>query len=251
MTDIVKLEKVNKSYGGVVVAKDIDLVLYAGEIIGLIGPNGAGKTSLFNLISGITLPNSGTICFQDKKINDLSVVKRARLGISRTWQNTRLFYSMSVIDNLLIGSRDYKGESLWNTIFKPNELKRYRTKSKERAFHLLERVGLADQWSKQVSDFPYGQQKMVALARALMNDGTCLLLDEPMAGVETGIYDTMKSVIREEAKAGKAICIIEHSVSFIRDICDRAIFMFNGEIIAMGNVEDLLKNKILTEIYFG
>lgn len=251
MADTVRLEKVNKRFGGVVVADNIDMMLNAGDIIGLIGPNGAGKTSLFNLISGIVTPNSGTIYFQDKPINELSVYQRARLGISRTWQNIRLFQSMSVIDNLLIGSREYKGESIWQTLFKPNDLKRYSGALKEKALHLLERVGVADQWDTQVSEFPYGQQKLVGLARALMNDGTCLLLDEPMAGVEADVYDTMKTVVREEAKAGRAICVIEHAISFVKDLCDSAVFMFNGQIIAKGSVDNLLKNKELTEIYFG
>ncbi len=251
MADTVRLEKVNKRFGGVVVADNIDMMLNAGDIIGLIGPNGAGKTSLFNLISGIVTPNSGTIYFQDKPINELSVYQRARLGISRTWQNIRLFQSMSVIDNLLIGSREYKGESIWQTLFKPNDLKRYRETLKEKALHLLERVGLTDEWDTQVSEFPYGQQKLVGLARALMNDGTCLLLDEPMSGVEADVYDTMKTVVREEAKSGRAICVIEHTISFVKDLCDSAVFMFNGQIIARGSVDDLLKNKELTEIYFG
>jgi len=251
MTDVVRLEKVNKHFGGVVVADNINLVLNEGEIIGLIGPNGAGKTSLFNLISGIVTPNSGIIYFQGKPINEFPVYQRARLGISRTWQNIRLFQSMSVIDNLLIGSREYRGESIWQTLFRPKDLKRYSGSLKEKALHLLERVGLADQRDTQVSEFPYGQQKLVALARALMNNGTCLLLDEPMAGVEGDVYGTMKAVVREEAKAGRAICVIEHTISFVKDLCDSAVFMFNGQIISKGSVDDLLKNKELTEIYFG
>jgi ABC-type branched-subunit amino acid transport system ATPase component len=251
MTDTVRLEKVNKRFGGVVVAANIDITLSAGEIMGLIGPNGAGKTSLFNLISGIVIPNSGIIYFQGKPINEFPVYQRARLGISRTWQNIRLFQSMSVIDNLLIGCREYRGESIWQTLFRSKDLKRYSEGLGKKALRLLDRVGLADQWNTQVSEIPYGQQKLVGLARALMNDGTCLLLDEPMAGVEADVYDTMKAVVREEAKAGRAICVIEHTISFVKDLCDSAVFMFNGQIIAKGSVDDLLKNKELTEIYFG
>jgi ABC-type branched-subunit amino acid transport system ATPase component len=97
----------------------------------------------------------------------------------------------------------------------------------------------------------YGQQKLVGLARALMNNGQCLLLDEPMAGVEGRVHDTMKSIIRQEAAAGKAVCIVEHNVGFIRDLCDRAAFMFNGKIIAAGSVDSLLQDRRLTELYFG
>jgi ABC-type branched-subunit amino acid transport system ATPase component len=251
MAETIRLEKVNKHFGGVVVASNIDLVLNEGEILGLIGPNGAGKTSLFNLISGIVTPDSGIIYFKGQPINHLLIHQRARLGISRTWQNIRLFPSMTVIDNLLIGSREYKGESIWKALFTPYEIKQSSQTLRKKAFDLLKRVGLSDHWDKQVSEFPYGQQKLIALARALMNDGNCLLLDEPMAGVEADVYDTIKTIVREEAMAGRAICVIEHTISFIKDLCDSAIFMFNGQIIAQGSVDDLLKNKELAEIYFG
>ena len=251
MADVVTLERVNKHFGGVVVADNIDFVLKEGVVTGLLGPNGAGKTSLFNLISGVIAPDSGTIYFEGMPINESSVYQRARLGISRTWQQIRLFQSMSVIDNLMLGSRAYRGESLSQTLFTLGGLGRHRGALRESAFHLLERVGLADQVDTQASQLPYGQQKLVGLARALMNDGTCLLLDEPMAGIELDVFSTIKTVVREEAKKGRAICVIEHAISFVRDLCDGAVFMFSGQIIAEGSVDDLLADKELAHIYFG
>ena len=251
MADVVSLVQVNKHFGGVVVADNIDFELKAGTVTGLLGPNGAGKTSLFNLISGIVAPDSGAIFFEGLPITESSVYQRARLGISRTWQQNRLFQSMSVMDNLMLGSRAYRGESLSQTVFQPGGLTRQRGALTERALHLLERVGLPDQADALVSQLSYGRQKLAGLARALMNDGACLLLDEPMAGVEVDVHNTIKTVVRDEANKGKAICVIEHAISFVKDLCDGAVFMFNGRIIAKASVDVLLADKELTDIYFG
>jgi branched-chain amino acid transport system ATP-binding protein len=251
MSAVIELDGLCKSFGGIVVADDITLDMRKGEVLGLIGPNGAGKTSLFNLISGTVKPDAGDVRINGQPINAMSIADRARIGLSRTWQNIRLFKSLSVLDNLLIGPREYLGESLWQTLFQPRRLDRQREADSARAFALLEKVGLPHAWNKPVGDLPHGQQKLVGLARALMNDGDCLLLDEPMAGVEGQAYDTMQGVVREAARGGKAVCVVEHNVSFIKDLCDHAVFMFAGKIIAAGTVDELINNEQLTELYFG
>jgi branched-chain amino acid transport system ATP-binding protein len=251
MSAVIELQGLEKSFGGIVVADNVTLEIRRGEILGLIGPNGAGKTSLFNLISGIVKPDAGTISFNGQIINAMSIPERVRLGLSRTWQNIRLFGSMSVIDNLLIGPRHYEGESLWQVLFRPRLLDRARAAYADRAFEVLELVGLARMWNAPVGDLPHGQQKLVGLARALMNDGDCLLLDEPMAGVEGQAYQAMQRVVRDAAASGKAVCVVEHNVSFIKDLCDHAVFMFAGKIIASGTVDELIADEQLTELYFG
>jgi len=248
---VVGLEGVCKSFGGIIVADEVTLDIKRGEILGLIGPNGAGKTSLFNLISGIVRPDAGTIRLNDRAIDGMSVAGRVRLGLSRTWQNIRLFNSMTVLDNLLIGPRAYEGESLLRTLFQTRHLDQRRHAYADRAFDLLAQVRLRDAWDKPVGDLPHGQQKLVGLARALMNDGDCLLLDEPMAGVEGQAYEDMQRVVRNVASSGKAVCVVEHNVSFIKDLCDRAVFMFSGRIIASGTVDELISDERLTELYFG
>lgn len=251
MSSVLRIDGLHKAFGGIVVASNISLSIQAGQILGLIGPNGAGKTSLFNLIAGVIAPDSGRISLGDVRIDDLPVHKRARLGLSRTWQNIRLFKTMSVLDNLLISTRTYPGESMAATIFRPQALASERREAKERATHVLERVRLADTAEKIPTNLPFGQQKLIGLARALMNEGDCLLLDEPMAGVEGVAYETMKNIVREEAEKGRGLCVVEHNISFIRDLCDSAIFMFNGRLIASGTVEDLIRDRRLTELYFG
>jgi ABC-type branched-subunit amino acid transport system ATPase component len=229
-----RIVDVRKSFGGIVVADDIRLEIAAGEILGLIGPNGAGKTTLFNLITGIHSPDAGEMWLRERPLARLPVYKRARLGIARTWQHTRLFATLPVLDNLLMGPRDYPG-----------------TGAHERALAILARMGLDGAAAKLPGELPFGQQKLVGLARTLMNDGELLLLDEPMAGVEGQAYATMKQVVRDEAAAGRAVCVVEHNVSFIRDLCTRAVFMFNGRIEQSGTVEELLANDELAELYFG
>ena len=230
----IRVVGVRKHFGGIVVAEDINLEMKAGEILGLIGPNGAGKTTLFNLICGIHAPDGGEIYLGDRPLSRLPVYRRARLGIARTWQHVRLFPTLSVFDNLLTGPRDYPGKD-----------------SPARAVAILERIGLAAARDKMPGELPFGQQKLVGLARTLMNDGEVLLLDEPMAGVEGQVYETIKQVVRDEAAAGRAVCVVEHNVSFIRDLCTRAVFMFNGRIEQTGTVVELLASDKLAELYFG
>jgi branched-chain amino acid transport system ATP-binding protein len=230
----IRVVGVRKHFGGIVVAEDINLEMKPGEILGLIGPNGAGKTTLFNLICGIHAPDGGEIYLRDRPLARLPVYRRARLGIARTWQHVRLFPTLSVFDNLLTGPREYPGKD-----------------SPARAMAILERIGLAEARDKMPGELPFGQQKLVGLARTLMNDGEVLLLDEPMAGVEGQVYETIKQVVRDEAAAGRAVCVVEHNVSFIRDLCTRAVFMFNGRIEQTGTVEELLASEKLAELYFG
>jgi len=249
--EILRLEGVCKRFGGIVVADSISLSVASGEILGLIGPNGAGKTSLFNLISGVVPPDAGRIFLNGQTIENKPLYRRARSGVSRTWQHMRLFHSMTVLENLMIAPRSYPGESMLCALFGTAAVRKAEAEGRERAMSILERVGLLAAAQAMVVDLPFGQQKLIGLARALMNDGDCLLLDEPMAGVEGAAYRTMQLVVREEAAAGRAVCVVEHNVSFIKDLCNAAVFMAQGKILARGTVHELTQSQSLTELYFG
>lgn len=251
MTNILSIRGLQKSFGGIVVADDVTLSLEAGEIVGLIGPNGAGKTSLFNLISGIHHLDAGEIFLRERSIGDLPPYRRARAGIARTWQQVRLFKTMTVLENLLVAPREYGGESVFKVLFGGRAGRREQAALRQRAEAILARIGLAAMADKLVTELPYGQQKLIGVARALMNDGPCLLLDEPMAGVEGTAYETMKAIVREEAAAGRAVCVVEHNISFIKDLCNSAVFMANGRIMQTGTVAELFDNRLLTQLYFG
>jgi branched-chain amino acid transport system ATP-binding protein len=251
MREVIRLEAVHKCFGGIIVAQDINLTIDEGEILGLIGPNGAGKTSLFNLISGVVPLDAGRIFLAGRRIDRMPLYCRARAGISRTWQHMRLFHTMTVIDNLLVAPRVCRGEFLSKVLFSPKRMRREQLDIRDRALGLLRRLELDEAADTLVNELPFGQQKLIGLARALMHGGECLLLDEPMAGVEGRAYETMQSVVREEAAAGRAVCVVEHNISFIRDLCTRAVFMANGRIIQAGTVDELLGSSVLAELYFG
>jgi len=248
---MLEIKGLSKRFGGIVVADNIDLVLRPARILGLIGPNGAGKTSLFNLISGLYPANAGSVALDGKALDGLALHERARRGLARTWQHVRLFPSLSVLDNLIIGARHYPAESLVTLLFGPSRIRAAAQAARAKAHDILERIGLPHAADKSVGDLPYGQQKLVGVARALMNDARCLLLDEPMAGVEGQAYEAMQKIVREVAASGVAVCVVEHNIAFIRDLCDEAVFMFQGRILARGSIAQLIANPELTELYFG
>jgi branched-chain amino acid transport system ATP-binding protein len=251
VSPVLQVSGLSRRFGGIVVADEIELELRRGEIVGIIGPNGAGKTTLFNLLTGFVAPDRGSITLLSRRIERLAPHRRAACGIARTWQSPRLFASLSVLDNLLIADREYPGGSLMQSLFRVRHVAAAGSAAQRRAERLLDRAGLLPRSNALATRLSYGQQKLVGLARALMNEGRCLLLDEPMAGVEGRTHDTMQSIIREQAAEGKAICIVEHNVRFVRDLCTRAAFMFAGRIIASGSVDDLLADRRLTTLYFG
>jgi branched-chain amino acid transport system ATP-binding protein len=251
MGNVLEVRGLNKSFGGIVVARNVDLTLHGGRVLGLIGPNGAGKTSLFNLVCGVVKPDTGTVALDGAPLDRLRFHQRIHRGLSRTWQHVRLFPSLPVLDNLLIATRDYPGERLVNVLFGRRRLKAHDRLARDKAADILARMGLARVADALVSDLPYGQQKLVGVARALMGEAKCLLLDEPMAGVEGASYAAMQRVVREVADRGVAVCVVEHNVAFVRDLCDEAVFMFAGAIMARGSVAELIRNPQLTELYFG
>ena len=251
MADVLEVRGLNKSFGGIVVARDVDLTLHSGRVVGLIGPNGAGKTSLFNLISGVVKPDAGTVLLDGAPLDRLKFHQRIQRGLSRTWQHVRLFPSLPVLDNLLVATHDYPGERLLNVLFGRGRLKAHDRIAHDKATDILGRMGLANVADALVTDLPYGQQKLVGVARALMGEAKCLLLDEPMAGVEGASYAAMQRVVREVADRGVAVCVVEHNVAFVRDLCDEGVFMFAGAIMARGSVAELVRDPQLTELYFG
>jgi len=251
MAGVLEIRNMSKSFDGIVVADRIDLTLHAGHILGLIGPNGAGKTSLFNLVCGVVKPDAGTVSINGARLDGLKFHQRVRSGLGRTWQHVRLFPSLPVVDNLLIGTSNYPGESLFNILFGNARLKTHDGAAREKAKGVLAKIGLSKVADNLVSDLPYGQQKLIGVARALMGDAKCLLLDEPMAGVEGQAYQAMQRVVREVAESGVAVCVVEHNISFVRDLCDEGVFMFAGAIMARGRVAELIRDPQLTELYFG
>jgi branched-chain amino acid transport system ATP-binding protein len=248
---VLKLEGLEKRFGGVVAADRLSLSLRAGEVLGVVGPNGAGKSTLFNLICGTIPADAGAVLLGGRDISRMAAHRRARLGISRTWQHVRLFPSLSVLDNLVMGGRDYPGESLFAALLRPPGLHRAMAETTRAAEAALEDVGLSHRAGHRVAELSYGQQKLVGLARALMNDGPVLLLDEPLAGVDPRNQITMRKIIDQQATRGRAVCVIEHNIGVLRELAARMVFMFAGRAEAEGAPAAILSDPRLRRIYFG
>jgi branched-chain amino acid transport system ATP-binding protein len=177
-------------------------------------------------VSGIHAPNAGGVTLDGRPLDGLTLHERARRGLARTWQHVRLFPSLSVIDNVLIGARVYPAESLLTLMFQPARIRAAAESARAKADNILARMSLSRMADKSIGDLPYGKQKLIGVARALMNDAKCLLLDEPMAGVEGQAYETMQSIVREVAASGVAVCVVEHNMAFVRDLCDERCSCF-------------------------
>ncbi|MCC7425542.1 MAG: ATP-binding cassette domain-containing protein [Alphaproteobacteria bacterium] len=249
MTTALEVRGLTKRFGGIVVAESIAARFEAGRIVGLIGPNGAGKSSFFNLVTGVVPADAGAVLINGTDATRLPMHARARLGVARTWQHVRLFASLTVLENLMIAPRRYHAETPL-ALVAPGRHETER-RLRERAMAQLEKVRMVDFAQRRPGELSFGKQRLISLARALMNDGNVLLLDEPMAGVEGPAYEAIKALVRAEAAGGRAVCIVEHNISFVRDLCDSALFMFQGRILRAGTVSELIASPELTELYFG
>lgn len=240
-----------KVFGGVTAVNDVSLQLPAGKVTALVGPNGAGKTSLFNLLAGRTAPDRGEILLRSRDVTGHPPAELARRGLTRSFQDVRLFPSLSALDNIAVGVAQQPGESLWRLFFTPRTVARAEKDVRARAQYWLARFGIEELQASTIFALPYGQQKIVGLSRALVNDSEIVLLDEPLSGIEGPIADRTLEVIDELRKAGMTFCVVEHSVSILERIADSAYFMEAGAITAEGTIAELIAQPRLAEVYFG
>jgi branched-chain amino acid transport system ATP-binding protein len=232
-------EKVTKNFGGLAAVSDVNFYIDEGEIVGLIGPNGAGKTTLFNLVSAALVPKPGEIRFKGQKINGLSPYQICRLGIARTFQTVKIFSSMSVIDNVRIGSLFGAQKRL--SASEANNI----------AAESLEFVGLSEMARIPAGGLTLGYQKRLEVARALATKPSLLLLDEIMAGLnQTELNQAMELVKKIQGK-GITVMMIEHVMKAIMNICDRIIVLHHGQKIAEGTPQEVANSKTVIEVYLG
>jgi len=245
MTKIIEVNNVSKSYGGVIANKDVSLSVKKGTITGLIGPNGSGKTTLFNSIVGYHPIDSGSIKFENNEISNLQVQEIARLGMLRTFQQTRIYGEMNCVENMLISLPHRKMS--WRDRFASNTKTDY-----ERADHLLEFVGLYEKRFLRSGSLSFGQQKLLEFAMALMNEPTVLLLDEPTAGINptliNGLIDRLK---RANTEFGITLFIIEHNMRVIMNMADTIYCLAHGEMLASGTPDEIQNNQNVVDAYLG
>jgi branched-chain amino acid transport system ATP-binding protein len=245
MSLIIEVQGVSKAFGGVVANKEVSLSVKQGGITGLIGPNGSGKTTLFNSVVGYHPIDAGSIKFEGKEVSKLPVQEIARLGLLRTFQQTRIYGAMNGVENMLI-SLPHRKMSIWDA------LKSYSRADYERADHLLEFVGLYEKRKLKSGDLSFGQQKLLEFAMALMNEPTCLLLDEPTAGINpTLINGLIERLKRANTEFGITLFIIEHNMRVIMNMAETIYCMAHGEMLAQGTPDEIQNDQRVIDAYLG
>ncbi len=244
--------KVVKRFGGLVAVNKMDFHLEKGEIVSIIGPNGAGKTTFFNTLTGIYRPEEGQITFNGHSLLGLRPDQIAERGISRTFQNIRLFANLSVIENVLVGMHIHLRQSPVQTVLQVRAFKNEELSAERKAEDLLHYVGLRGVGNELAKNLPYGAQRRVELARALASDPLLLLLDEPTAGMNPQeTMDAVKLFRRIRDEKAVTVLLIEHDMRVVMNISERISVMDYGEKIAEGTPAEIGRNQRVIEAYLG
>jgi len=230
---ILDVRSVSKRFGGIQAVNNATLAIPEGIITGVIGPNGSGKSTLFNLITGLDYPDSGEIHFGGRNLAQLQPDVINRLGMGRTFQLTRLFGKMTVLENLVVVSRGSRGEA------------------GERAMELLHSLGLGGLWSEYAENLSYGQQKLVEFLRLSMSDPSLILLDEPFAGVNPIMEQKLLEQLHAWIEAGKTVLLTDHEMAIMMELCQEIFVLDYGEVIAHGSPEEVRADEGVMEAYFG
>ena len=248
---ILKANAITKSFGGLTAVNDVDFHIDEGEIVGLIGPNGAGKTTFFNIITGVYEPTSGEVIFLDEAINGLKPHEIATKGISRTFQNIRLFSSMTVFENILIGQYTRTVANLYNVIFKTKKAIKEQERATERTQNIINFLELEKHQNEIATSLPYGVQRKIEIGRALATEPKLLLLDEPAAGMNTQEKIEMQDLIRKIRDKGYTVLLIEHDMKLVMGISDRVSVLDYGHKIAEGKPQEIQNNEKVISAYLG
>ncbi len=248
---VLEVKGLSKAFGGLKAVDDFSISLEQGKVTALVGPNGCGKTTAFNLITGFLRPDKGKIFFNGRDITNYSAHRMPQFGIVRSWQDVRIFKEMTVLDNILIARQNQPGERLSQLFFTPWKVKQEEAENLKKASTYLEAVGLVEKRMELARDLSYAEQKLLAIARMLASDAWILLLDEPSSGVDPNWVDHFMKMIRNLARSGKTICLVEHNLEVVRGVSDKVYFMAGGQRISQGSAEEVMADPELGEIYFG
>jgi len=243
-------DDVRRAFGGLVAVDVAHLEVQRGAITALIGPNGAGKTTLFNLLTGFDTPDSGRWTFNGQQVSGLAPYRMARKGVVRTFQLTKALSRMTVLDNMRLGARGQSGERLLPAFFQFAWSGQERTVT-ARAMELLDRFNLAAKADDFAGSLSGGQRKLLEMARALMCEPELIMLDEPMAGVNPALTQSLLGHIKGIRESGTTVVFVEHDMDMVHDISDWVVVMAQGQVIAEGPPSAVMRDRVVIDAYLG
>lgn len=248
---LLEVKGITKKFGGIVALKDVDLEVEKGSVVAIIGPNGSGKTTMLNVITGVYVPEEGTILLDGNEIQGMPSEKVCYAGVSRTFQNIRLFKNLTAIENVMLGSHRLYQANILGIVGQTKKCREEEKQLREKAKELLKFVGLEGKENFRMSQLTYAQQRYLEIARALAGEPKLLLLDEPAAGMNAVEIKKLINLIKRMSDDGITILLIEHIMDLIKDVADNVFVLNYGEKIAEGSYNEVSQNPLVVEAYLG
>jgi len=246
-----EIDQLTMKFGGLVAVNNVSISIKKGAIHGLIGPNGSGKTTIFNVLSGYYKPTGGKVSFEGRTISGLPAHQITAVGFARTFQNMRLFKTMTVLENLLVAMGHHAKVGLLQEILNPVAVHQEEKKFVEKAMELLDLLEVADSANALATSLPYGNQRRVEMARALATDPKVILLDEPAAGLNEVETEDLRKTLMKIRNLGVTIFLVEHDMKLVMEVCEEISVLDYGKKIAEGTGAVISKDPVVIEAYLG